>query len=114
MVSKARQKDLDRLNKAVDRSRHVDPTTDSLAIGEYAIITNFTGSQTLPKGFAIAIVDFGVVQRMGDIAVRQVLYKTRDSDCRVGMFIRFNSEGVRVRVLGEKDAWAFANEFKGE
>lgn len=101
MRSKLRDREIVLLNGI---AKHAKPVTDkaSLELGRYVLITEFTGPQTRPKGFALALVDFGLIwETYGECAVRKILFKSTNSTISEGEFLKFAVKGTRVRLLSE-------------
>ena len=114
MTSKARLRDLERLNAVAGKSRHATPE-DSLAMGVSLIVTDFTGPQSCPRGFAICTGDFGLIrQGFGDVAIRSVLFKSKDSTAHVDDAIRFAIGGKRIRIISDQRARKYADKFTKE
>lgn len=101
MRSKLRDQEIKLLNGI---AKHAKPVTDkaSLELGRYVLITEFTGPQTRPKGFALALVDFGLIwETYGECVVRKILFKSTNSTISEGEFLKFAVKGTRVRLLSE-------------
>ena len=113
-LSKKRQRDLDNLNRVAQYATSVNKELSS-SLMEYALITDFTMSQKIPRGFAICIVDYGLIHdKRGELVVRRVLYRSRDSDVDENRFLGFMVEGKRVRALSEVKAIEYAELFQKE
>lgn len=112
MRSKIRDFEIELLNGI---AKHAKPVTDkaSLELGRYVLITEFTGPQTRPKGFTIALVDFGLIwDTYGECAVRKILFKSINSTISEGEFLKFAIKGTRVRLLSEDIAHLAADTCK--
>ena len=114
MRSEKRRKTLEALQEVWVHAKSVTKD-DAGAFRRYAVITDFTGSQKVPRGFAIAIVDIGEVgERFASAAIHKVYWKSPDSTLMGGSLINFIYAGKRLMLLPHDYAQQTIQKLKGE